>query len=200
MGKELYQTCSLFRGAMNQMQRSLDDLPDGPDWSLVDQLCAPPSRSRVQDPVVSQPLCTTLQIGLIELLRAAGVTFGAVVSHSSGEVAAAYTAGCLSISDAVRISYYRGQHAKLAKGPGGLPGKMIAVGMSFEQATALCKEIGADKICVAANNSGRSCTLSGDADAVDEAQRRLDAQGTFARTLKVDAAYHPPHMLAQSRT
>ena len=196
MGKELYQTCSLFRNAINQMQRSLDDLPDGPDWSLGDQLCAPPARSRVQDPVVSQPLCTALQIALVKLLRAAGVTFSAVVSHSSGEVAAAYTAGYLTMSDAVRVSYYRGQHAKLAKGPGGVPGKMIAVGMSFEQARELCKEIGTDKICVAANNSGRSCTLSGNADAVDEAQRRLDAQGTFARTLKVDAAYHSPHMLA----
>ena len=196
MGKELYQMCSLFHDAMNQMQRSLDELPDGPDWSLVDQLCAPPARSRLQDPVVSQPLCTALQIALTELLRAAGITFSAVVSHSSGEVAAAYAAGFLSMSDAVRVSYYRGQYAKLAKGPGGLPGKMIAVGMSFEQATALCKEIGADKICVAADNSGRSCTLSGDADAVDEAQRRLDAHGTFARTLKVDAAYHSPHMLA----
>lgn len=196
MGKELYQTCSLFRDVLNQMQRSLDGLPDGPDWSLVDQLCAPPARSRVQDPVVSQPLCTALQIALTELLRAAGITFSAVVSHSSGEVAAAYAAGYLSMSDAVRVSYYRGQHAKLAKGPGGVPGKMIAVGLSLELAAALCREIGTDKICVAANNSGRSCTLSGDADAVDEAQRRLDAQGTFARTLKVDAAYHSPHMLA----
>lgn len=196
MGKELYQTCSLFRDAMNQMQRSLDGLADGPDWSLVDQLCAPPARSRVQDPVVSQPLCTALQIALTELLRSAGITFSAVVSHSSGEVAAAYAAGYLNMSDAVRVSYYRGQHAKLAKGPGGVPGKMIAVGLSLEQAAALCQDIGVDNICVAANNSGRSCTLSGDADAVDEAQRRLDAQGTFARTLKVDAAYHSPHMLA----
>ncbi|KAI2630164.1 hypothetical protein GGS26DRAFT_598659 [Hypomontagnella submonticulosa] len=196
MGRELYMTCSLFRDTINKMQRSLDDLPDGPDWSLGDQLCAPAARSRVQEPAVSQPLCTALQIALTELLRAADITFSAVVSHSSGEVAAAYAAGYLSMSDAIRVSYHRGRHTMTARGPGGIPGKMIAVGLSLEQAAELCGEIGADRICVAANNSARSCTLSGDADAVDEAQQRLDAQGTFARTLKVDAAYHSPHMLA----
>jgi len=196
MGKELYQNCNLFRDAISQMQQSLDDLPDGPEWSLADQLCAPPARSNVQEPAVSQPLCTALQIALTKLLRAAGITFSGIVSHSSGEVAAAYAAGYLSMSNAIRVSYLRGKYTNLAKGSDGLPGKMIAVGLSLEQATVLCKEIGADKICVAANNSGRSCTLSGNADAVDQAQQSLDAQGTFARTLKVDAAYHSSHMLA----
>lgn len=40
-------------------------------------------------PEYSQPLCTALQIGLVELLRKFEIVPTAVVGHSSGEIAAA---------------------------------------------------------------------------------------------------------------
>jgi acyl transferase domain-containing protein len=42
MGKELYYTSEVFRKTMDQMQHSLDNLPDGdgPKWSLIDELSA----------------------------------------------------------------------------------------------------------------------------------------------------------------
>jgi malonyl CoA-acyl carrier protein transacylase len=43
----------------------------------------------IHDPAFSQPLCTALQIGLVELLKNMGVTPAAVLGHSSGEIAAA---------------------------------------------------------------------------------------------------------------
>ena len=43
-------------------------------------------------------------------------------------------------------------------------------------------------------NSSSSITLSGDEDAIDEAENELKAEGTFARKLKVDTAYHSAHM------
>ncbi|KAL3957170.1 hypothetical protein ACCO45_007748 [Purpureocillium lilacinum] len=199
MGKELYAASDLFRNAIDQMQRSLNSLPadDRPDWSLVDQLEAPSETSRVGEAAVSQPLCTALQVALVTVLRAAGVEFSAVVGHSSGEIAAAFAAGYLDATDAIRIAYYRGVHSRLAQGPGGKRGKMMAVGMSLTQATAFCGDFGG-VLAVAASNSQTSCTLAGDAEAIDQAHALLQEKGTFARVLQVDTAYHSHHMKACS--
>lgn len=45
--------------------------------------------SNVNDPAYSQPLCTALQIALVDLLRSFKIIPSAVVGHSSGEIAAA---------------------------------------------------------------------------------------------------------------
>ncbi|KAL4881198.1 hypothetical protein BJY04DRAFT_218375 [Aspergillus karnatakaensis] len=195
MGKELYRTSTVFRRAIDEMQDSLDSLPaqDRPQWSLVDQLEAPAETSRVGEAAVSQPLCTALQVALVDVLHAAGIEFSAVVGHSSGEIGAAYAAGYLTATDAIRVAYYRGVHTKLAQGPQGKRGKMMAVGMSLGQATTFCSEYDG-ALSVAASNSQTSCTLAGDAEAIDDAHARLQANGTFARVLQVDTAYHSHHM------
>ncbi|KAL4796631.1 hypothetical protein BDV19DRAFT_388136 [Aspergillus venezuelensis] len=195
MGKELYLASAVFRRAIDEMQDGLDSLPaqDRPQWTLVDELDAPAETSRVGEAAVSQPLCTALQVALVDALRAAGIEFSAVVGHSSGEIAAAYAAGYFTATDAIRVAYYRGVHTKLAQGPNGTRGKMMAVGMSLGQATTFCSDFGG-ALAVAASNSQTSCTLAGDAEAIDDAHAQLQANGTFARVLQVDTAYHSHHM------
>ncbi|CAK7223488.1 Type I Iterative PKS [Sporothrix bragantina] len=198
MGAELHKHSVLFRRSLEQLEASLAQLPveaDRPAWSLTEELLKPAETSRIREAALSQPLCTALQIALVDLLRAAGITFSGVVGHSSGEIAAAYAVDYLSASDAIRIAYYRGVHAIKAR-DGPQPGKMMAVGMSYEDAVAFC---GADtpfegRIVAAASNSKSSTTLSGDADAIDEAEAKLKADGVFARVLQVDTAYHSHHM------
>lgn len=46
----------------------------------------------------------------------------------------------------------------------------------------------------AASNSPDSLTISGDADAIEQAREVLEDEGKFARKLKVDKAYHSFHM------
>ncbi|KAF4952472.1 hypothetical protein FGADI_6706 [Fusarium gaditjirri] len=196
MGAKLYESSNLFRSAFMRMQDSLDSLAikDGrPSWSLIEELRAPPSTSRIGEAAVSQPICTVVQVALVDMLRAAGVQFSGVVGHSSGEIAAAYTAGYLNAHDAIRIAYFRGLHSAKAQGPDGCSGKMMAVGMSLDQAAGFCAE-SRGTIKIAASNSARSCTLAGDASAIDSAKEKLDAAGTFARVLQVDTAYHSHHM------
>ncbi|KAF5554665.1 polyketide synthase [Fusarium mexicanum] len=49
-------------------------------------------------------------------------------------------------------------------------------------------------IVVACLNSPESSTISGDLAAIEELKSLLDAEGIFARKLKVDTAYHSHHM------
>ncbi|KAL6228751.1 hypothetical protein BDW75DRAFT_246366 [Aspergillus navahoensis] len=126
----------------------------------------------------------------------AGITFTAVVGHSSGEIGAAYAAGLISDRDAIRIAYFRGVHAKLAANPSphSPRGAMIAVGTSSDEAKAFCIEHDSGWLQVAAVNSSSSVTLSGDEDTVDEAEQLYKTKGIFGRKLKVDTAYHSMHM------
>ena len=49
----------------------------------------PSGTSRINEPALSQPLTTALQIAFVNLLRAANIQPHVVLGHSSGEIAAA---------------------------------------------------------------------------------------------------------------
>lgn len=200
MGAELIRSSEFVRGRLQDLEESLANLPpsDCPEWRLQDEVLANSDVSRIAEAALSQPLCTAIQVILVDLLQTAGITFSAVVGHSSGEIAAAYAAGFISAHDAIRIAYYRGLYARLAgSGSTGQKGAMLAVGTSWEDAedvTSLRAFKG--RLAIAAHNSSASITLSGDADAVVHAKKVFEEEKKFARLLKVDTAYHSHHMLS----
>ncbi|KAJ3504570.1 hypothetical protein NM208_g16319 [Fusarium decemcellulare] len=160
-------------------------------WHLGEEMLAEGAASRVGEAVMSQPLCTALQVLLVDLLDKAGVGFAAVVGHSSGEIGAAYAAGFISAFDAIRIAYYRGLVGE--KVP---RGAMLAVGTSWEDAHDLAQlRAFRGRLTVAAHNSSASVTISGDTDAIAHAKKVFDEEKKFARLLKVEKAYHSHHML-----
>lgn len=194
MGAQLIRRSEFVRRRVRDLEESLETLPpaDRPIWRLCDEMLAEGDDSRISEAVMSQPLCTALQIILVDLLHEAGVSFAAVVGHSSGEIAAAYAAGFLSASDAIRIAYYRG--LVVQKAP---QGAMLAVGTSSEDANDLLRlRAFRGRLSVAAHNSSASVTISGDIDAVVHAKKVFDEEKKFARLLKVEKAYHSHHMLA----
>lgn len=194
MGAELYEHSAAFQRSITELEHSLATLPDAPTWSLTAELLALHEMSRVDEAAISQPLCTAIQIGLVDLLASSGIKFSAVVGHSSGEIAAVYAAGYINASDAIRIAYYRGLHANI-ESDRKVAGLMMAVGMGFDDARAFCqRDQFQGRIVAAASNSRFSTTLSGDADAINEAKEVLESEETFARVLKVQKAYHSHHM------
>ncbi|KAF7519344.1 hypothetical protein PCG10_010100 [Penicillium crustosum] len=198
MGAELVENLPMVSDCITRLDRSLQELPTEhrPVWSMREELVKDKSSSRIGEAAFSQPLCTAIQIALVQLLRAANLKLTAVVGHSSGEIAAAYAAGYLNEEDAIRIAYYRGWSLQYATGQAGEKGAMMAAGTSFEDAKELCEMPSLEnRICVAASNSSASVTISGDADAIDEARETLEDEKKFARLLKVDRAYHSHHML-----
>ncbi|KAI1176375.1 beta-ketoacyl synthase domain-containing protein [Nemania sp. FL0916] len=201
MGAELIEKSTFALQIIRELESYLAMLPetDRPSWSLEAELLAGPASSRLNEAALSQPLCTAIQILLVELLRQVNVHLDVVVGHSSGEIGAAYAAGYLSARDAMYIAYYRGVHTKLAGNQIAQPGAMLAVATSIEDATDICSlpEF-KGRVSVAAHNSSSSVTLSGDEDAIAELEDIFEDENKFKRRLRVDKAYHSHHMLPSS--
>ncbi|CAG8888284.1 unnamed protein product [Penicillium egyptiacum] len=192
MGRELIQKSPLFKQTLQRCDKILGQLPDAPEWSVVEELLKSQATSRLGDTRFSQPLCTALQLALCTLLTQWGIEPTAVVGHSSGEMGAAYAAGILSFENALIAAYYRGLY--MSSGPeSSVKGSMMAVGLTEEEAR-LEIEPYKGRIAVAAINSPSSITLSGDEDAVVDLKRDLAARKVFARQLQVAQAFHSHHM------
>ena len=195
MSRELLTSSHSFKKSIQGLQKVLDECKDPPPWSIEEELSAAATESRLSEAALSQPLCTALQIAMVDLLKASGIGFYGVVGHSSGEIGAAYAARRLSAKHAILIAYYRGIHAKHAGGANCKEGTMMAAGIDVEEAIDFCnQEYLRGRVCVAASNAPASVTLSGDIEAIEEAKANLDREGKFARLLQVDTAYHSHHM------
>lgn len=189
MGKELLLDFPSFAEDMRQLSRVLRELPILPSlWNIEDVLVKSDAIDQLSDAEFSQPLCTAIQIGLVNLLRKVGISASAVTGHSSGEIAAAFAANAITAEEAIKIAFYRGQVAKKIN----RPGKMVSVGLGRDDLDHYISE----GITVACENSPTSVTLSGDPEKLDEVVQRLQADqpGVFLRQLPVTVAYHSQHM------
>ncbi|KAE8153646.1 hypothetical protein BDV25DRAFT_136765 [Aspergillus avenaceus] len=162
-------------------------------WDLVEALTADSESSKITQPDQSQAICCALQIALVDLLNSWGAFPKAVVGHSSGEIAAAYAAGYLLHEDAIRIAYFRGVYSQRLS-QSGRNGGMMAAGISVDGVTKYLDVLPSRSVVVACVNSDTSITLSGDTAQIDKLEKALQNDGYFARRLRVNVAYHSPHM------
>jgi acyl transferase domain-containing protein len=192
MGKELIEHFPQFRADLMRMNNVLTKLPHPPTWNLIEELLRPEAKSQINKAEFAQPLCTALQVALVNLLSSLKLSPSAVVGHSSGEIAAAYAAGAITAEEAITIAYYRGY--SVARASRTRSGAMAAVGMGRAEATLYLE----DGVVVACDNGPNSVTLSGDLDALEGVieQMKADDGDVFVRLLKTDGmAYHSHHML-----
>ena len=193
MGKELLNDFPAFRNSILEMDRTLQSLAHPPSWTLVDTILEAESTSDVSQPTLSQPICTAVQIGLVRLLATWDVLPSAVIGHSSGEIAAAYASGNLTMAEAIATAYYRGYVVdKSAR-----VGAMIAAGVSESAAEKVIKSHHLQQaVHIGCVNSPESVTFSGDKEAIDTILQELRRNGVFARELKTgNRAYHSHHMM-----
>lgn len=150
--------------------------------------------SLVNDAILSPPLCVAVQISIVRLLSSWNVKPTAVTCHSSGEVAAAYTAGVIDLQEAMAIVYSRGIHLEALRKNSTFQGGMIDVGLGRESANSYISMVKSGQAIVACVNSPSSTTFSGDLVAIEELEAKLTSDNVFVRRLKVDVAYHSHHM------
>ena len=110
--------------------------------------------------------------------------------------AAAYTTGALSAQDCWKVAYHRGRLSQAIKViMPELDGAMMSVGLSEEDTRKyLAKLAPSETAIIACINSPSNVTVSGDALALEKLEGLLKMGDVFARRLKVDNAYHSPHM------
>lgn len=123
----------------------------------------------------------------------------AVLGHSSGEIAAAYTIGALSHESACRVSYWRGRLAGKLRGTSH-DGAMMSVNLSESQVPGFLERTGVSNnvIHTACINSPTNVTLSGPSDILDLVKEHLTDEHIFAQKLNTGVAYHSPAMQAVS--
>ncbi|KAL0940537.1 Lovastatin diketide synthase LovF 14 [Colletotrichum truncatum] len=197
MGVELIETDPRFRADLERMDCILQTLQHAPAWDVISELQRPPESSRVGNALLSQPLCTILQIALFNHFTRAGIRPCAVIGHSSGEIAAAYAAHKLSLEAAIVLAYYRGLTVANAAELASSPGSMAVVSLGSRQLSPYLRT----GVVIACENSPASSTISGDKQQVDEAIHlvKKDRPDADCRFLRVDTAYHSHHMLAPGR-
>ncbi|KAF5254445.1 hypothetical protein FANTH_703 [Fusarium anthophilum] len=148
-------------------------------------------------PQYSQPLATAVQIALVDLLASFRITPKVVIGHSSGEIAAAYASGGLSLESACRVSYFRGVLAgKLRETNASSPGAMLSINLAPHHVLGYLEKTGVLAINVACINSPLNVTLSGPEEAIDKIKSQADQDDIFAQKLKTGVAYHSPSMKA----
>ncbi|RMZ82848.1 hypothetical protein DV737_g1943, partial [Chaetothyriales sp. CBS 132003] len=199
MGTQLMDSHPVFAETVRAASDYLRHI--GADFDLVNELVKPKGESDIGKAHLSQPICTAIQLGLIALLASWGIKPLSVVGHSSGEIAAAYAAGAISLENAIAVAYYRGQVASsMTVQYPDIKGAMIAVGTSSDIVKSIISQLGLANIVIACENSPNSITASGDAGSVDQLSVELTRRSIFNRKLQVDVAYHSSHMelLAES--
>lgn len=196
MGAKLVEASDLVRGYIARLDQVLANLPapDRPSWTILDELLAESHSSRMSEASVAQPVCTAIQIVLVQLLRLVETKLHCVIGHSSGEIGAAYAAGLISDDEAIRVAFYRGKFAAVAQNRN--RGAMLAVHATLEEVEALLElDTYYGRIQTAAHNSPNTIVLSGDEEAIEEAEKFFKGRRQFVQRLKVDTAYHSHHML-----
>ena len=106
---------------------------------------------------MTNKLCATtaIEIALYEVLKALHIIPDGVMGHSFGEIAAAYSVGCLNTEEALLFTGYRGQITGNDKNlPNGL---MAVVALSWDEVEKRCPE-GVEVVC---NNGRETVVVSG---------------------------------------
>jgi acyl transferase domain-containing protein/NADPH:quinone reductase-like Zn-dependent oxidoreductase/acyl carrier protein len=188
MARALLDESAIFREQVDACDAAL---AAHTDWSLRSVLREQPGAASLERVDVVQPVLFAVMVSLAALWRSLGVEPDAVIGHSQGEIAAAHVAGILTLADAAKIVALRSRVIAKLSGAGA----MAAVSLS---ATELIERLApyGDSLALAVDNGPASTVISGDPEAVDELVARLEAEGIFARKVKVDYASHCPQIEA----
>jgi phthiocerol/phenolphthiocerol synthesis type-I polyketide synthase E len=193
MGLELYQVEPIFRQTIDKCSQLL--LPDlgldlrsllYPDLHLdLDPDLHADSKTKntelLNQTAIAQPALFVIEYALAQLWMEWGIHPQAMIGHSLGEYVAACLSGVFSLEDALYLIAARGRMMQA------LPsGSMIAVPLSEDEVNPLLNE----ELSIAAINSNRLCTISGQTEAIDKLEKQLRKLGVHYRRLHTSHAFH----------
>jgi acyl transferase domain-containing protein/NADPH-dependent curcumin reductase CurA/short-subunit dehydrogenase/acyl carrier protein len=127
----------------------------------------------------------TMMVSLAEVLGHYGIVPDAVIGHSQGEIAAAYIAGALSLSEAAKIVARRSQALSALGGTG----TMASVLLGAAELQPRLQSWG-EALSIAAVNGPTHTIISGTPAAIEEFIAACERDGVHVRSIAVDYASH----------
>ncbi|GAA0952507.1 SDR family NAD(P)-dependent oxidoreductase [Actinocorallia libanotica] len=181
MARALLEESPVFAARIAECAAALDPVTG---WSLLGALRGEVPLERVD---VVQPVLWAVMAALTALWESYGVRPAAVAGHSQGEIAAALTAGALTLPDAAAVVALRSRALLALAGTGA----MLAVSAPHSRVRELLAGLG-EEVAVAAVNGPASTVVSGPVAAVEAVRERAEREGLRARRIEVDYASHSP--------
>ncbi|WP_446696886.1 type I polyketide synthase [Streptomyces zagrosensis] len=186
MATGLLDTSAVFRESIAECESALAPYVD---WSLTEALRSEQPLERVD---IVQPALFAVMVSLARLWRSLGVHPTAVIGHSQGEVAAAVTAGALTLHDGARITALRSQaiHTTLTG-----HGTMASLPLTTQQTTQLLTQWH-NRLHIAAHNGPHTTVIAGETTAIQELLTHCEQHDIRARRINVNYASHTPYVEA----
>jgi len=185
MGLGLYRSEPVFKEEMDRCFKILKSQMDSDLMEILYPLSSSTATQTIDQTQNAQPLLFIFSYALSRLIIHWGIKPYAMIGHSIGEYVAACLAGVLSLEEALRLVYYRGQLMQ------NLPsGSMLSVPLTEEE----LKPFLTDDLSIAAINTTARSVVSGPHEAVNTLDKQLQDKGYETRILHTSHAFHSSMM------
>ena len=190
-GRALYDADPVFRRVIDAVEA---------EWRRHSEVslreaCFGASQEELNEVRLAQPAIFMIQCALVEVLSTWGVQPDCVVGHSSGEVAAAYACGALSLAEATHLVYHRATLQQRVAGSG----RMLAIGLDRPGVEDLLGELSVSfqsgnhrpaRVEIACENSPANTVICGKESALGPVMAELDRRDLQHRLIPGNIAFH----------
>ncbi len=194
-GRGLYDADPVFRRVIDAVEHHWREYSE----ISLRAACFSASQSELDECELAQPVTFMIQCALAELFKTWGVYPDCAVGHSSGEAAAAYACGALSLAEATRLIFHRATLQQRVAGSG----RMLAIGLDRPGVEQLLETLGVPfrpdedrpaQVEIACENSPASTVICGTEAALRPVMEELDQRRLQNRLLQGNIAFHSSAM------
>ena len=190
-GRDLYEAHPVFRRAVDAIDEHWRDHAK----TSLREACFTAPQEELDEVQLAQPAIFMIQCALVELFKTWGVYPDCVVGHSSGEVAAAYASGALSLADATRLVFHRATLQQRVAGSG----RMLAIGLDRPGVEELLDGLDIPfrldgdrtvRVEIACENAPANTVVCGREDDLQPVMAELDRRNFQNRLIPGNIAFH----------
>jgi len=190
-GRALYDANPVFRRAIDAIDAHWREHSE----SSLRDACFDAPQERLDECELAQPVIFMLQCALVEVLKTWGIYPDCVIGHSSGEVAAAYACGALSLADTTRLVFHRATLQQRRAGSG----RMLAVGLDRSGVEQMLESLGLPfqgdggvppRVEIACENAPASTVVCGREDELQPVIAEAERRNLPHRLIPGNIAFH----------
>ncbi|MGD9212162.1 MAG: ACP S-malonyltransferase [Desulfobacteraceae bacterium] len=180
MGLDLYQTYDFVKDIFDQAEE-ICQLP-------IAELCFNGPMADLTQTINLQPAVTAVNLACLTILNKKEINPFMCAGHSLGEYSALCAAGAISVEDALKLVFKRGQlmHREAESHKGAM---QAIIGLPIEVVSQIVSEIDG-VVSVANHNSAQQIVITGAPDVVKKAGQSAKKKGGKVIPLKVSGAWH----------